>query len=293
MDERKVNLFVVGAMKAGTTSFVDLLSGHPDIYVPPVKEPHYFIDELPSNLYEPSRFFNLDAYLETTFPKPLHITKVDSLDQYQKVYSLKGDQRYLVDGSTAYLHDPGSAFRIHDYNPDSKIIIITREPLSRAFSHYNMDLGIGRVHAGFEDLLLKEIVRYEKGTLPWNTYLGMSFYREPIKRFKDLFEHVLILNFDTLVNEQEKAMGIVAHFLNIDDFVTGNEIKRNVSRELRFQKLFYLMKKSGLKDNFTKIFSDGFRHRIFRIVSKSRTEMPALSEECMNKLDQLFKKESI
>ena len=78
----KCNLFIIGAMKAGTTTFVDLLNNHPEIYMSPVKEPHYFINSLPKQLYDPSRFFNLDNYLEKKFPEPLHITKVETEKQY-------------------------------------------------------------------------------------------------------------------------------------------------------------------------------------------------------------------
>ncbi|MBZ0326149.1 MAG: sulfotransferase, partial [Altibacter sp.] len=47
METKKANLFIVGAMRAGTTSFVELLSKHPQIYVSPIKEPNYFVDRLP------------------------------------------------------------------------------------------------------------------------------------------------------------------------------------------------------------------------------------------------------
>ena len=39
---RRPNLFIIGAPKAGTSSLYDYLSGHPDIYMSPVKEPFYF-----------------------------------------------------------------------------------------------------------------------------------------------------------------------------------------------------------------------------------------------------------
>ena len=101
MQKTKTNLFVVGAMKAGTTSFIDLLSQHPEIYAPPVKEPHYFVDQLPLSLYDPGRFFNLNDYLEKEFPKPLHITKIETSGQYKKIYAHCGTETYQLDASTA------------------------------------------------------------------------------------------------------------------------------------------------------------------------------------------------
>lgn len=143
MDVQKANLFVVGAMKAGTTSFTNLLSKHEQIYCPPVKEPHFFVEALPRSLYESSRFFNLNSYLENDFPKPLHITKIETLAQYRQLFTLAAAEAYRVDASTAYLHAEESAQRIHAYNPEAKIIILLRDPLQRAFSHYKMDLEKG------------------------------------------------------------------------------------------------------------------------------------------------------
>jgi hypothetical protein len=293
MEDKKVNLFVVGAMKAGTTSFVDLLSQHPEIYVPPIKEPHFFIDSLPENLYEPSRFFDLDGYLNKSFPKPLHITKIKSDEQYDKIFSLSGEQKYLVDASTAYLHAPESPSQIYNYNSQSKIIVIIREPISRAHSHYNMDLGLGRVYEKFEDLLNIEIKNYQDGTLLWNSYLGMSFYNSSLARFNNLFDHVLVISFEELVLDQNTLFGKVAEFLGIDEFDMNTITHRNVTRKLRSQKLFYLLKKMGLKDYFSRMFSDDFRQRLFKLLSKSNSKEPKLSEACLKELNQIFKKESI
>ena len=42
---RKPNLFVIGAMKSGTTSLCQCLGTHPDIFMVPVKEPMHFSRE--------------------------------------------------------------------------------------------------------------------------------------------------------------------------------------------------------------------------------------------------------
>ena len=90
----KANLFIVGAMKAGTTSFIETLSTHPEIYVSPVKEPHYFVNELPAALYQDSRFFDLQRYLDHQFPEPLHITKIKTEAQYARLFSFKSLDRF-------------------------------------------------------------------------------------------------------------------------------------------------------------------------------------------------------
>ena len=151
--EQKANLFIVGAMKAGTTSFMEALAQHPDIYVSPVKEPHYFVNELPKLLYEPSRFFNLEAYFKNDFPKPLHIANLKNKEHYEQLFSLSNQEKYLAEGSTMYLHAPESAQKIQQYNPEAKIIILTREPVSRAYSHYKMLTGLSRETRSFQEVV--------------------------------------------------------------------------------------------------------------------------------------------
>ena len=67
----KANLFLVGAMKAGTPRLCEIMQQHRAIYVSPIKEPHFFVDTLPEILYEPSPFFSLERYFRKEFPKPL------------------------------------------------------------------------------------------------------------------------------------------------------------------------------------------------------------------------------
>jgi hypothetical protein len=293
MESKKANLFVVGAMKAGTTFFTEILSQHPQIYLSPIKEPHYFINSLPKNLYEPSRFFSLENYLANDFPVPLHIAKVEKLDQYQKLFSLASEAHlYRAEASTAYLHAPESAGLIHEYNPNAKIIILLREPIKRAFSHYNMDKGLGRVKMEFETFVKDEIVKYNNGALPWNSYLGMSFYNNAINRYQSSFEDVLVVNFEDLTKNKTGTLKAISEFLNINDFTVANVERTNETKQLRFQKLFYFLKQLGLKDYFSHLFSENFRQGIFRIVSTDKKPSINLLEETLDKITQIFNKES-
>lgn len=291
-EEKKVNLFIVGAMKAGTTSFVEMLSEHSDIYVPPIKEPHYFVDRLPENLYEPSRFFDLDSYLEKDFPKPLHITKIDSETQYNKAYSLAATEKYLVDASTAYLHAPKVAEKIYSYNSEAKIIILLRDPLKRAYSHHKMDLGLGRTRQTFETLLTDEISKYHANTLPWHSYLGMSFYSRSLKNFHNRFKNVLVLKMEDLVVKPQSVLDKVCNFLEIPSFIIPKGSQKNVSRSLKFQKLFFFLKKLGLKDYFSKWFGPRTKQKLFRLSSKEAPSTVELSEDLKQKVQQIFKLES-
>jgi len=281
MGSVKANLFVVGAMKAGTTSFMEVLSQHSEIYVSPIKEPNYFVTDLPKLLYEPSRFFSIENYFQKNFPASLHITKLEKLTHYQKLFSLQKGEKHLAEGSTLYLHAPEVAQKIYDYNPDAKIIIVTRNPLQRSFSHYRMLVGLSRETREFQEIVENEIVDYEKGNLPWHSYIGMSFYKYPIDRYTSLFKNVCILSFEDLLKDRETTFKKLASFLEIEsfpDFEVGNI---NPTRNLRFKKMFFLLKKIGLKDYFSAIFGSNFKRKLFKMASKNESQPIQLSKETL------------
>ena len=293
MEGKKANLFIVGAMKAGTTYFTEIISQHPQVYMSPIKEPHYFINSLPKNLYEPSRFFNIDSYFENEFPNSLHIAKVKTIEQYSKLFCLaKEEYKYFAEASTAYLHAPESAGLIHEYNPKAKIIILLRDPLKRAFSHYNMDKGLGREKRDFEIILKDEIDKYNSNALPWNSYLGMSFYDNPIKKYRSLFESVLVVNFEELTRNKKETLKSISDFLTINEFSDLEVERKNETKQLRFQKVFYILKKLGLKDYFSKVFSKNFRQFLFRAVSKNTKSEINISQQTQSDLNTIFNKES-
>jgi Sulfotransferase family len=292
MEAPKANLFVVGAMKAGTTSFMDLLTQHPQIYVSPIKEPNYFIEELPKKLYEPSRFFNLEKYFQRDSPRPLHIAHVKKAADYQKLFSFQKGEKYLAEGSTMYLHAPKVAQRIREFNPAAKIIIITREPLKRSFSHYKMLMALSRESKNFQEVMDGEIKQYEMGDLPWYSYLSMSFYGKAISRYKSLFRDVCIISFEDLVSPRKTVIEKVASFLDIDGLDEIPSTYINPTRSLRFKKTFFLLKKIGIKDYFSVIFGGKLKKKIFRFASRSESEPMILSEETLQILERIFKKES-
>ncbi len=292
MDPKKANLFVVGAMKAGTTTFMELLSNHPDIYIPPIKEPHYLINSLPEFLFEPSRFFSEDRYFEKDFPKNQHMAKLTSLSHYKKLFSLGSKERYYVDGSTVYLAALESPNLIYEYNPEARIIVLFRNPLERMYSHYRMAKGLSRENRSFEMVAKIEITQYSEGTLPWYSYMGLSLYNEQLQRYRELFENVLTLNFKSLTESPELLLEQVSSFLEIQGFTENDLLNSNETRQLKYGKLFYFLKRIGLKDYFSRFFGKRLKQKIFNAVSTSKKDKMQLSGETLEQLNAIFEKES-
>ena len=108
---------IVGAMKGGSTSLYNFVTQHPDIARAAQKEIGYF-----ANKYKYG-----EKYYRSYFP-----TKLSAY-----LHKKQTHQKLLTgEASIAYLFFPAVPNRMKDLLPDIKLIIILRNPVDRAYSHY-------------------------------------------------------------------------------------------------------------------------------------------------------------
>ncbi|MCW8982218.1 MAG: sulfotransferase, partial [Altibacter sp.] len=172
------------------------------------------------------------------------------------------------------------------------ILIILRDPFKRAFSHYKMNLSLGKEKRSFEKVMLSDLEKYDQGTLQWHSYLGMSCYDRAVRRFEQHFERIHIIRFEDLMKHPQKVFSSLESFLDITPFTPVTTEHKNESKALRFQKLFYILKQLGLKDYFSRIFSATFRQWLFRKVTKNKKQEMVLTETTRKRVEEVFKKES-
>src|SRR6202044_1854761 len=115
----KPNFFILGAPKCGTTSLAAWLAGHPEIYLSPTKEPH---------------FFNTD-----------HRRLTNSLESYEQLFAAT-DQRHRAVGEASvwYLASSTAAANILNYSPEAKFIVMLRDPTEMASSLHEELVFTGR-----------------------------------------------------------------------------------------------------------------------------------------------------
>src|ERR1051325_186535 len=109
------NFFIVGAARSGTTSLYEYLSQAHSIYMSPIKEPHFFAPNARSSQY--SRVIR-DWY------------------EYLKLFDHVKNEIAIGEASPSYLWDHESPTFIQRTIPQARIIILLRDPIKRAFSHY-------------------------------------------------------------------------------------------------------------------------------------------------------------
>ncbi len=197
--EKWPNLFIVGTPKAGTSSLYAYLTIIPGIFMSKAKEPNYFsIKTIPDN--------------KRTL-KPQIRDKTKYLALFKKVKN----EKIFGEASPSYLSDPDAPKLIHQVSPNAKIIIILRDPVERAYSHYLMLIRIGFMKDSFHEEVLKslKIVRiYNKTSLRLETGL----YAEDVQRYLNIFgpKQVKIIIFEEFINNIKKTMKDILSFLDIN-----------------------------------------------------------------------------
>lgn len=290
---KKANLFIVGAMKAGTTSFNTMLAKHPACYFSPIKEPNFFVKKLPKTIYTSSAYFNIENYFKKKFPQPLHIAHIKKEEHYDRLFSAAvAEHQYRAEGSTAYLHARESAALIYAYNPDAKIIIILRNGMKRAFSHYKMDVGLGRTTATFNQVMQKDLEDYKRECLSEWSYLGMSLYKKNVQRYKCLFgENVLVVSFEELVKNKNRILKRLFSFLEIEEIPLDLD-RTNESTNIRFKSALFILKQTGLKDLISWVLPVKLRHGAFHLLKKKNPLKMELPPALKNELEHIFEEDS-
>jgi hypothetical protein len=202
----KVDFFCVGVAKAGTTSLHELLDLQERVSLPKRKETNYFSFGLSGR----------PAFSGPLDESSVNATTITSLEDYINDFDRSSDD--LIGEICPSYALPGCAENIHRHNPEAKIIILLREPVSRSFSNYQHMVRDGREPLEFEQALAAEDERLAEG---WEWFWGLkrnSFYYESVKSYVDTFgpDKVKILFFEDFIKDQETHLRSVMEFIGLD-----------------------------------------------------------------------------
>lgn len=256
------NFFIVGAPKAGTTSLYEYLSRHEEVFMPKaIKEPDYFSHEA---------ILKQDLYYKTT-----HIT-VEK--KYLALFDDVKDQKALGEASVSYLFYSGTAKKIYDFNPKAKIIILLRDPIERAYSHYLMDCRLGLIKDSFEEIILKQKAhRYTN--MYYQQIVLLGEYGVQLQRYLDVFrkDQVKIFLYDQLKEDPEGLMREVCDFLEIANyFKAGIHEKHNAYAAPKNAWVEKIYQMHQLRGGISKIVPNGIKSGIRNAFFKD-SKKPAMS----------------
>ena len=219
------NFFIVGAQKAGTTSLYHYLDQHPEIYMSPRKEPHFF-EGMHSEFRRPGR----------------RNAPVSDLTEYLALFDGASGERAIGEASASYLYSPKAPGLIESSVPDARLIAVLRNPADRAYSNYLHCVQVGREPLGsFAEALRAEPSRMRDRWGPLWYYKDKGFYHAQVKRYFDTFgsDRVGIWLYEDLRNHTARTLGEVFRFLGVDEnFVPDASIEHNPSGVPRAGKLY-------------------------------------------------------
>jgi hypothetical protein len=205
------NFFCIGAQKAGTTSLFHLLRQHPDVFIPPQKEAHFFDHE--------ERFRKgIEWYL----------------DYFYREYENEKICGSITPSYAFHKKCPERMSRM--LGKDLKLIFILRDPVNRAWSHYQM-----QKMKGIESLSFENAIKVEKERIGLNesnyldfSYISRGYYAKQIERYLKFFklQNILFLDFEKQISQDLKqTVREVETFLGISAYQYSFDIHENASTD--------------------------------------------------------------
>lgn len=268
---KKTTFFIAGAPKAGTTSLYHYLDSHPAVCMSSLKEPNYFSA---TDLHKEELYYD-EAI-------------IDAADQYEELFSHCSPDAIRGEASVSYLYYNDVPKRIHQYNADAKIIILLRDPSTRAFSHWLMDERLGFVSASFEDILdRKSMPGLEKY---FTQYIRLGFYYKQVKRYIDQFgaDQVLIFLQDDLRNDSDVVMRKLYSFLNIAPLqLNESQEEHNSARRINNPMLSVLYRSKFIRKSFKAIMPARLSQKMMSGISSADDRKPSV--DIMRKLAALYR----
>lgn len=212
---KRIDFFLIGAQKAGTSTLYDWLGQHSKIDTAPFKEVVYFVED---HIYAHG-----EGYLRRCFKD------ADPANTW----------------GMAYVHMMQSAIareRLYDYNPKAKIIAVLRNPIDRAYSAYWFAKRSGWENcATFEDAIRLEAIR-AKGTHTERQelqYLANGHYADFLEPWIEKFgrENLHVVLTEDIKKRPVEALAGTLEFLGIPG-VTASQVdvtrKKNESAWPRY-----------------------------------------------------------
>ena len=195
------DVVIAGAQKSGTSSLHNYLTQHRGVVAPLRKEVHYF---------------------------DLNYARGEAW--YRAHFGRIGEPGLNLDSSPYYLFHPAVPQRLRALLPAAKLIVLLRDPVRRAYSHYWHVHDAKQERLGFEDAIRAEPERIDRahaqlaaGTLERSrehqrhSYLARGRYAEQLERWFALFprEQFLVLRFEDLAADPLAVLNTTLAFLGL------------------------------------------------------------------------------
>lgn len=280
------NFLIIGAAKSGTSALYHYVRQHPNIYMSPRKETHFFA------------FVNGNP--NTSGPGDTIPNAVTNLDDYKLLFEGVSREEIVGEASPTYLYIPGTADRIKQYIPNVKMVAILRNPVDRAYSAYMHLIRDGREPIPeFKKALDMEDKRIEANWGPiWHYKYGGLYYVQ-LKRYYDIFnkDQIRIYLYDDFNQDPIGLLQDIFRFLDIDDtWVPDVSIRPNVSgvpRSMALHKFLHrvLLQPNPVKSLSRKVIPEDIRFRTITQIRNKNIKKQPMSPDVRKYLVDWFRED--
>ena len=268
------SFFLVGAPKCGTTTLFERIGLHPDVYVSPVKEPHYF------------------TAVHDGWPE----WGVQTLAAYEALFDGADGAREVGEGSTWYLYSPTAAAAIHAEVPEAKILISLRNPVERAYSAWAYNVEKGWEDLPFDAALAREDERYQRPGFWDRHYVRAGLYADQVERYLDTFgaDRVHVVLFDDVRSDEAGVLRGVFDFLGVEAHTESvaaplSDGARNATRYPRSTRIARFTRSKAVRKIATWL-PDSIRRRVRTGVAKVNTvDRPEMEPATRQELEARFR----
>jgi hypothetical protein len=197
--KRSVDFMICGTQKGGTTALHSYFSEHPEICMADPKEVHFFDNE--------ANFVNGQPDYST----------------YHAFFQPRRSHKVLGEATPIYMYWNEAPRRIFEYNPNTKIIVVLRNPIERAYSHWNMERSRDADLLPFAEAIRTEAKRCREA-LPLQhrvfSYIDRGHYLDQLCRIWTYFpkDRVLVLKHENLRCNPAETLNQASAFLGIAPF---------------------------------------------------------------------------
>lgn len=206
------DFIIVGAMKSGTTSLHHILAHHPRVFIPDSEIFFFDLDDIEQHY---------DYFIYNKRGQKWHAHDFEArFEEYWRWYvghfSPALPDQLIGEDSTTYLASRVAPQRIAHHLPQAKIIILLRDPIERAWSHYGHLMESRRAIYSFEDTIMNEP----------HTLLQRGFYAQQITHWLSYFprEQVHIMLFESFIQAMQTQVDDLCDFLGLSQRINTQTI---------------------------------------------------------------------
>lgn len=236
-------------MRSGTTALNSYLREHPDIAVSSTKEVHFF-----------------DSFYDR------------GVDWYREQFPHSQSAQAVGEATPNYMFSITALDRIKETLPDVKLIVMLRNPIDRAYSHYWHDRARGKTKGDFAENVTRELEGNDQSL----NYLARGRYRTQIEHILERFPatdlHVEV--FEDMVVRPDDVYSSVCRFIGVDDSIRPGGLGTPVNNFIEFRSL-------GLRRASQKL-PGRLRDMIGRLNIKGNESYPPMPTRLRNRLAEEF-----